>query len=183
MQVPDEISFVDGDAHIANTHDLMAMLLLSSMQRGVGKEQRAAAQRQAVEALFADMRAIAADEKAGAVGFDAMQQRVYEAFCAFTRRTIAGLSGKDNVCFKPLETIKRDDRIHVAATHHAVIQDLAFGYLATDPVSASCVSPLPLPCNPTVPLCRCPATPQCRRPTNITRKKGAKRLAWGKTRT
>lgn len=146
-EVPDELSFVDGDTHVANTHDLLAVLLLRSMEKAgdeKAQEERAKMQGEAVEALFAAVRAVASDEKAGTASFDEVQTRVYNAFCTFTRSTIAALSGKVNVCFRDLASIKRDDKIHLATTQHAVIQDLAFGYLPTDPPSARYVR-IPFP--------------------------------------
>eukprot|EP00961_Rhodomonas_salina_P113356 1524997-Rhodomonas_salina.1 len=131
-EVPDEITTMSGEHVVANSHDLWAMLLLAAMERG-GKEdakKRVVLQQQCVKELFETVRAI--QEEAGGLGVADEQARVYAAFGDFTRKNIAALSSSQDVRFAPLDSVQREDRVHIATCHHAAAQDIVFGGLQTD---------------------------------------------------
>eukprot|EP00961_Rhodomonas_salina_P009775 131793-Rhodomonas_salina.1 len=86
QEVPDEISFVSGEVHVANTHDLMALLLLTATQRDNKEERCARAKKQKVVVGSFLARMAAIDENT--LTMDALQQAVYDSFCAFTRDSI-----------------------------------------------------------------------------------------------
>ncbi len=131
-EVPDEITAMSGDHTIANTHDLWAALLLSAMERQdmEDNEKRRDTQQRITEELFSECRKIKAEQTSD-VG-DKTAEKVYEAFGNFTRGSIAALSSKMDVRFAPLDSIVREDKIHVATCHHCCAQDTVFGQLSTD---------------------------------------------------
>eukprot|EP00961_Rhodomonas_salina_P299814 3939228-Rhodomonas_salina.4 len=129
-EVPDEITVMSGDYTICNSHDLMGMLLLTAMSRDQKKENeiRSNAQKECMQALFDDIKSIGATETTTCE----IQERVYDAFCKFTRGNISALSSSTDVRFAPLASIQREDRIHIATCHHCAAQDIIYGLLKTD---------------------------------------------------
>ena len=132
QEVPDEITSMSGKHVIANSHDLWAALLLSAMERQKPdeNEKRKEMQKQFTSDLFATCKKINEERVAG-TGAN-IEDRVYEAFGAFTRKNLAALSSSSDVRFAPLDTIGREDKIHVATCHHCRAQDIVFGGISTD---------------------------------------------------
>ena len=131
-EVPDEITAMSGDHPIANSHDLWAALLLYAMERqDTGdNEKRREAQQRITEELFSECRKIKAEQTSDAG--DKTAEKVYDAFSKFTRGSIAALSSSMDVRFAPLDSILREDKIHVATCHHCRAQDIVFGGVSTD---------------------------------------------------
>lgn len=130
-EVPDEITCMSGEHKVANSHDLWSMLMITAMERKNDEEnvRRAEKQKEFVVRLFDDIRALRADTE---MSSNDREGRVYELFSRFTRQNVSALSSSDDLRFAPLHSIAREDRIHIAACHHAAAQDILFGGLKTD---------------------------------------------------
>eukprot|EP00961_Rhodomonas_salina_P127785 1722735-Rhodomonas_salina.1 len=130
QEVQDEITVMCGDHKIANAHDLWAMLLITAMERREESENKKRAERQklATAELFSQLKDIHKQTLGSVAEVDA----VYTAFGVFTRSNLTMLSSSSDVRFLPVSAIQREDRIHIAACHHAAAQDILFGVLKSD---------------------------------------------------
>eukprot|EP00961_Rhodomonas_salina_P293156 3933519-Rhodomonas_salina.3 len=134
QEVPDEITCVSGETHFANSHDLLAMLLATAMQREEKQElaMHKVEQEKATDELFARMKEIESQSKGNEKQASRKAEDVFDAFSCFMRRTIQALSSSRDVRFAQVSDVKREDRLHIAACHHAAAQDIIFGCLKTD---------------------------------------------------
>eukprot|EP00961_Rhodomonas_salina_P201094 2712605-Rhodomonas_salina.5 len=133
-EVPDEITCVSGETHFANSHDLLAMLLATAMQREDKKELAMHKQEQekATNELFAKIKEIETKNRENEKQVCSKADDVFDAFSCFMRRTIQSFSSSNDVRFAQVSDVKREDRLHIAACHHAAAQDIIFGCLKTD---------------------------------------------------
>lgn len=122
--LPDEVTTPSGEHRVANSHDLLGMLLLNAMVRkdAADDKRRSAAQKEALSELVENMGALKEGDSAG----------VYECFCSFTRKYVEAFTSKGNLYFMPLESVRREDRLHISMCHYISAQDIIYGPLPGD---------------------------------------------------
>lgn len=79
-EIPDEITYVAGEHVICNSHDLLAMLMVSAMQRNdkAENEMRQKTQQTATEKLFQDLDLIDTNDPN-------CEEKVFALFSTYTR--------------------------------------------------------------------------------------------------